>query len=113
MFGCRAIAFLLTIAVVLLGTTLATAPIRAGMDHGIEQAATQGTPNGCGDCDHGQPLVSMRCQLSCLGIAAVFPTAPVLRPSMAAPGWMPTADVRGSGRELAPDLPPPKPRCVA
>lgn len=113
MLGRRAIACLLTIVALLLGTAPTAAPFSAGMDHGTEHPVTPGMPDGCGSCDHGQLPASMRCQVSCMGVAAVFLTAPVLPLPTPATGWMPTSDVRGSGRELAPDLPPPKRSGVA
>lgn len=108
MLGRRAIACLLAIVVLLLGTAWTAAPCSAGVDHGTEYAITQDMPGDCSDCDHGQLPTSMRCQASCLGIAASFLTLPLLLLPTPAIGWMSTTDVRGSGRELAPDLPPPK-----
>jgi len=113
MLGRRAIACLLTIVVLLMGTALTAAPFSVGMDHDTEYAVMPGMPGGCGDCDHGQLPTSIRCQVGCMGIAAAFPMAPVLPLPTPATGWMPTSDVRGSGRELAPDLPPPKRSGVA
>ena len=104
----RAVACLLTIIALLLGVSFHVAPYSAGMDHGTELAITRGMPGGSGECDRGQLPTTVGCQVSCMGIAAAFVTVPVLPLPRRATGWFPTSDVRGSGRELAPDLPPPK-----
>ena len=108
MLGRRAAASLLAIVVLLLGTLYSVAPSGAAMGHGAEPALTDGMPGGCGDCDHGQLPSGMRCQVSCMGLAAAFLAIPTLTLPTPAGGWFPTVDVRGSGREPASDLPPPK-----
>lgn len=108
MLGRRAIACLLTVVVLFLGTAPSVAPFSAVMDYGTEYAVTQDMPGGGDDCEHGQLPTGRRCQVSCMGVTAALLTVPALSLPVPAPGWMPTTDVHGFGRELAPDLPPPK-----
>ena len=108
MLGRRAVVCLLAIVVLLLGASFHVAPHSAGTDHGTELAVTQGMPGGGGECDPGHLPTTVRCQASCMGLAVAFVTVAVLPLPKPAPGWFPASDVRGSGRELAPDLPPPK-----
>ncbi|MGE3289830.1 MAG: hypothetical protein AB7I59_14915 [Geminicoccaceae bacterium] len=97
---------LLMIGALILGAALYAFPLNAGTDHGTDCSATRGSLSD--GCDRGQLPTGLRCQVSCMGLAAAFLTLPVLQLPTPAIGWMPTGDVRGSGRELAPDLPPPK-----
>lgn len=106
MLSGRGVAWLLTIVVLLLGTTIHAASSGAGI--GREEQSVAGMPSGPGGCDPGHLATMLRCQVGCVGIAAALVTVPALSFPQPSTGWMPTGNVRGSGRELAPDLPPPK-----
>jgi hypothetical protein len=108
MLGSCAIVRLLAIVVLVLVTTIHLSPYDVGTAHGTGLAVTQGMAGESGECDRGHLPTTARCQVNCTGMAAAFVMVPVLPLPERTTGWIPMSDVRGSGRDLAPDLPPPK-----